>query len=96
MELRGETGEGFRWRGEAMAGAGGGGFKSCGGEDAKGAGVAGGEMLLDSLLFGGWKFSVDEGAELVGSEVVRVERFDCRIGLGRLIHRDSPRCGCRS
>ena len=53
MELRGEASEGFgRWC-EAMAGAGGGGFELRRRENAEGAGVAGGEMLLDSLLLGG-------------------------------------------
>ena len=65
MELGGEAGEGFgRWR-EALAGAGGGGFELRGGEDTQSAGVAGGEMLLDSLLLGGWEFAVDEGVERV-------------------------------
>ncbi len=64
MELGGEAGEGFGWWGEALAGAGGGGFELRGGEDAQGAGVAGGEMLLDSLLLGGWEFAVDVGVEL--------------------------------
>ena len=93
MELGGEAGEGFgRW-GEAVAGAGGGGFELRRGEYAQGAGVAGGEMLLDSLLLGGREFAVDVGVEFVGIEMVRI---DCWIGLRRLSHRDSPRCGCRS
>jgi hypothetical protein len=61
-ELGGEADESFgRW-GEALAGAGGGGFELRGREDAQGAGVAGGEVLLDSLLTGGGKFSVGVGA----------------------------------
>ena len=52
MELGGEAGEGFGWWREAMAGARGGGFEFGGGENAQGAGVAGREMLLDSLLLG--------------------------------------------
>ena len=50
-----------------MAGARGGGFEFCGREDTEGAGVAGGEMLLGSLLLGGREFSVDVGVELVGA-----------------------------
>src|SRR3984885_3902914 len=53
-------------------------------------------MLLDSLLFGGREFSVDVGVELVGAKVVRIEMLGGLIGLGRLIHRDFPKCGCRS
>src|ERR1700742_4970127 len=79
-----------------MTGASGGGFELRGGEDAKGAGVAGGEMLIDSLLLGGWEFSVDEGAKLVRAEMVWTETVAGRIGLGWLHHWDSPRCGCRS
>jgi hypothetical protein len=75
MELRGEAGEGVGWRSEAIAGAGGGGFELRGGENAKGAGVAGGEMLVDSLPLGEWKFTVDEGADFVGVEMIRVEMF---------------------
>ncbi len=52
-----------------MAGARGGGFEFGGGENAEGAGVAGGEVLFDSLLLGGWEFAVDVGAELVGIEM---------------------------
>ena len=58
-----------------MASAGGGGFEFCGGEHAEGAGVAGGEMLFDSLLLGRREFCVGEGAECVGIEMVRVEMF---------------------
>jgi len=58
--------------------------------------VAGGEMLLDSLLFGRREFWVDVGAECVRTEMVPIEMFGGLIGLGRLIRRDSPRCGCRS
>jgi hypothetical protein len=75
MELGGEAGQGFGWWGEALASAGGGGFDFCGGEHTEGAGVAGGEMLFDYLLLGGWEFSVDGGAECVGTEMVRVEMF---------------------
>ena len=76
-----------------MAGAGDGGFEFCGREDTEGAGVAGGEMLFDSLLFGGQELAVDVGVELVGAEMVRIEMFDSRVGLRCLAHRDSPRCG---
>jgi hypothetical protein len=37
--------------------------------------VAGGEVLLDSLLTGGWEFSVDVGIECVRTEMVQVEMF---------------------
>src|SRR5260370_15291230 len=91
MEVGGEAGQGVGGWCKTMAGAGGGGFELGRGEDAQGAGVAGGEMLLDSLLLGEWEFSVDEGVECV-----RIEMFGRLIGLGRLSHTDSPRCGCRS
>jgi hypothetical protein len=32
-------------------------------------------MLFDSLLLGGREFSVDEGAQCVGNEMVRTEMF---------------------
>ena len=62
MEVGGEAGEGFGGWGEALAGAGGSGFELRGGEDSEGAGVAGGEVLVDSLLLGGWELGVDVGA----------------------------------
>ena len=96
MELGGDAGEGFGWWGEALAGTGGGGFEFRGGEDAQGTNVADGEMLFDSLLLGEWEFAVDEGAELVRSEMVWTKTLGGLICLRRLIHRDSPRCGCRS
>ena len=69
MELCGEPGEGIgRW-GEALASAGDRGFELRGREDAQSAGVAGGEMLLDSLPLGGWEFAVDEGVEGRGADV---------------------------
>src|SRR5271170_4168453 len=81
--MGGEAGEGFgRW-GEALAGAGGGGFELRGGEDSQGACMAGGEVMVDSLLVGGWELGVDVGTELVGIEVFL-----------RLVHRDSPSCCC--
>ena len=40
-----------------------------------GAAVTGGEMLFDPLLLGGREFSVDEGAQCGGTEMVRVEMF---------------------
>ena len=55
MKLCGEAGEGFGWWCEALASAGGGGFELRGGEDTQRAGVAGGEMLLDSLLLACWR-----------------------------------------
>ena len=60
--------------GETMACSGSGGFELRGREHAQGACVAGGEMLLDSLLPSRWKFAVDEGAEPFG-----IEMFDCLI-----------------
>ena len=64
--MGGEACEGFGWWGETVAGAGGGGFDLHGGEDAQSTGVAGGDVPFDSQLLGGWEFTVDEGAELVG------------------------------
>ena len=69
MEVRGEAGEGVGGRDEAVTGAGGGGFELRSGEDAQGADVTGREMLLDSLLLGGWEFAVDVSADLVANEV---------------------------
>jgi hypothetical protein len=76
-----------------MASVGEGGFEVRSGQNAESAGVASGEMALDLLLVGGREFSVDVGVELVGAEMVRIEMFDCRVGLRCLVHRDSPRCG---
>ncbi len=75
VELDGEAGEGVGWWCEAVSGARGGGFELRGGEDAQGADVAGGEMLLDSLLLCGWELAVDIGAELIGTEMIRIELF---------------------
>ena len=69
MQAGGEAGKGFGRRREALAGARGGGFELRGGEDAQGAGVAGGEMLFDFLLLGGWEFGIDEGVECVRIEM---------------------------
>jgi hypothetical protein len=78
-ELGGEAGEGFGWWREALAGAGSGSFEFCSRENAEGAGVAGGEMLLNSLLPGGREFSVDEGVELIRAEMVRVKTLGGQI-----------------
>ena len=64
-----------------MAGAGGGGFEFCGREDTAGAGVAGGEMLLNSQLFGRREFCVDVGAECVRTEVWRDPRYDRKLAV---------------
>jgi hypothetical protein len=75
VELGGDAGEGFGWWSEAVAGARGCGFELGGGENAESAGVAGGEMLLDSLVLGVGKFAVDEGVEFAGIEMIGAEMF---------------------
>ena len=75
VELGGDASEDFRRRGEALAGTRGCGFELGGGENAESAGVAGGEMLLDSLPLGVGKFAVDEGVEFFGVEMIRAEMF---------------------
>ena len=63
MEFGGEPGEGVgRWD-EAMAGVRSGSFELRCGENAQSAGVAGGQMLLDSLSLGERKFAVDQGVQ---------------------------------
>jgi hypothetical protein len=63
MEFSGEPGECVgRWD-EAMAGARSGSFELRCGKNAQSAGVAGGQMLLDFLPLGEWKFAVDQGVE---------------------------------